>query len=345
MTTMLPRPAPAAPAPKVTNPGVQMLLAVVGSVCGTLAVGAVGTSPTAKLVGAALGAAIPAVMTLAGPYPLARAVAGVAITGGLVLTYGGFTLVSYATDQPSRFPLPPAAPEPAATSSGGGGDPSGPIGPGSHGTGLRVAPDSIHCADGGCDEAVRVSNDDDRERALGDVAIDPGGQFAIRANDCGATLAAGASCAIGIEFTPAQGAPSHARLVIPNPAAEPLSVALDGDAATATTDLEAVGDVCAPRANDDGSFVLPVAAGVAAVGGDAPAEATVAASVDGGAPTSSTVTVGGDRTTLELTVTQEQLDQGVAVTVTADPDDEIADANPINDTRVLTARTGQEFAC
>ena len=42
-----------------TRPGTQVVLAMIGSVCGALLTGALNTSPTGRLIGAALGAAIP----------------------------------------------------------------------------------------------------------------------------------------------------------------------------------------------------------------------------------------------------------------------------------------------
>ena len=93
---------------------VQVALAVVGSVCGTLITSALDTSPTVTLIGAVLGSAVPPLVTFAGPYLRLRAGVGIAVTvAALFITYGGFTLFDFATDRTETFPLPAGVPEPA----------------------------------------------------------------------------------------------------------------------------------------------------------------------------------------------------------------------------------------
>jgi hypothetical protein len=72
---------------------------------------------------------------------------------------------------------------------------------------------------------------------------------------------------------------------------------------------------------------------------------TVAASIDGGAPESGSVTVNGDATTLRPAVTQEQLDRGVTVTVTADPDGVVTETDETDNSIALTAAGDRQFAC
>ena len=66
---MSPPAATASPVPPSlrVRPSTQIALSIVGSVCGTLVTGAAGTSPTGQLIGAALGAAIPTLITVVGP--------------------------------------------------------------------------------------------------------------------------------------------------------------------------------------------------------------------------------------------------------------------------------------
>jgi hypothetical protein len=95
---------------------VQVALAVVGSVCGTLITSALDTSPTVTLIGAVLGSAIPTLVTFAGRYHHLRAGVGIAVTvAALFITYGGFTMFDFATDRTHTFPLPPAGPKPASS--------------------------------------------------------------------------------------------------------------------------------------------------------------------------------------------------------------------------------------
>ena len=96
----------------------QMVLAIAGSICGTLLTTALNTSPTVRLIGALLGSAIPPLVTFAGPYHRLRAGLAVAVTvGALVVTYGGFTLFDFATERKGTFPLPASVPQPDASAS------------------------------------------------------------------------------------------------------------------------------------------------------------------------------------------------------------------------------------
>src|SRR6266542_2440468 len=81
-----------------TRTSIQAVLAIVGSVCGTLLSGALTTSPTLKLVGAAFGAAIPPLISQAGRFHQVRAGVGIAVTvGALFLTCGGICIEVTAT--------------------------------------------------------------------------------------------------------------------------------------------------------------------------------------------------------------------------------------------------------
>jgi hypothetical protein len=334
MTTTLPKPAPETPAHRVTGQGAQTVLAVVGAVCGTLIVGAVGTAPAAKLVGAALGAAIPALMTHAGPYPLARAVAGIAVTAGFVVTYGGFTLFDYATDRPATFPLPPSVPQPDATP-----DPpitsSGSTSRSAAGLGITVSPRTLRCsAEDGCDRTVSVRSTGSRDLEIGAVEIDgPAAANFSQDGGCnGATLPRDEGCEIAIGFTAGADETAEARLVIhQNLPGDPTFVGLvgSGSGATPGVDLEPVVESCRYRlalGSIDPELLLTVA--LAVDDPDAsPAEAVaVAASIDGGDARSTTVPIAGGTGEIVLPVSADQLDRELTVAVTADPANDVAEA-------------------
>jgi len=341
MTTTLPKPAPETPAHRVTGQGAQMVLAVVGAVCGTLIVGAVGTAPAAKLVGAALGAAIPALMTLAGPYPLARAVAGIAVTAGFVVTYGGFTLFDYATDRPATFPLPPTVPQPDATP-----DPtsSGSTSHSAAGLGITVSPRTLQCtAEDGCDRTVSVRSTGSRDLEIGAVEIDgPAAASFSQDGGCnGATLPRDEGCEIAIGFTAGADETAEARLVIhQNLPGDPTFVRLvgSGSGATPRVDLEPVVESCRYRlavGSIDPELLLSVA--LAVDDPDAsPAEAVaVAASIDGGDARSTDVPIAGGTGEIALPVSADQLDRELTVAVTADPANDVAEAVEDNNVRSL----------
>jgi hypothetical protein len=97
-----------------TASATRVVLAMISSVCATLITNDLDTSPTVSLIGAALAAAVPALMTAGGRHGVTL---GIAVTTvALLVTYGGFTAFDYATDRPETFPLPAAAPQPAPPS-------------------------------------------------------------------------------------------------------------------------------------------------------------------------------------------------------------------------------------
>jgi len=122
-------------------------LAIVGSVCGTLLSGALTTSPTLKLVGAAFGAAIPPLISQAGRFHQVRAGVGIAVTvGALFLTYGGFTLLDVATGRPATFPAPPVMQSASAAD-----NPGDRLGDACGGICIEVTATSLSCTGDGCD--------------------------------------------------------------------------------------------------------------------------------------------------------------------------------------------------
>jgi hypothetical protein len=124
--------------------------AVIGAVLVTLVTGALNTSPMARLVGAALGAAIP-VLVAAGAQGII--VSGLITGGALLFTYGGFTIFDYASDKKATFPLPAALPAP------GDNGPS-PTTTTTDSLGLEVKPKKVTCDSDGCDELTVTSTGD-----------------------------------------------------------------------------------------------------------------------------------------------------------------------------------------
>jgi PASTA domain len=92
------------------SPATRVVLAMISSICVTLINNALDTSPTVTLIGAALAAAVPALITAGGAHGVTLGIGVTAVA--LFVTYGGFTLVDYAADRPQTFPLPEAAPKP-----------------------------------------------------------------------------------------------------------------------------------------------------------------------------------------------------------------------------------------
>jgi mono/diheme cytochrome c family protein len=82
----------------------RVLLSIIAATCATLIANALDWSPTVSLVGAALAAAVPALITAGGPYGIGL---GVGVTAAaLGVTYFGFTAVEATTDRPLTFPAP-----------------------------------------------------------------------------------------------------------------------------------------------------------------------------------------------------------------------------------------------
>jgi len=192
------------------KPSVQLLFAMIGSVCGTLITGALDTSPTVRLIGAVLGAAVPTLIGYAGPHTHLRATVGIAATAvALFVTYGGFTLFAFATDRPETFPLPAGVPDPDKDQSGsttvtvhGGPD-------------IKVTPESLKCTSDGC-ETVTIESTGEKPLEVRTIEFDgeAASEFS-QAGDCeNHTLDKGQDCRLTVNFTPSAPGTRLARLVI-----------------------------------------------------------------------------------------------------------------------------------
>jgi hypothetical protein len=228
--------------PKAARPtAIPMVLAVLASVCGTLVTGAFEASPSMRLFGAALGAAIPPLIAVAGPFVALRAATGVMVAAGsLLVTYSGFTVADYATNQEqSTFPLPqalpPTSPTPTPTVT-----PTTPSDMGETCAGefdelcISWTPTVLHCSVEGCDDDVTVQSTGSEVLVIGKIEFDglAAGSFS-KGGDCEnpelhRELRAGEECSITVHYTP--GEAGGARLVIhQNLPGDPTYVALEGE--------------------------------------------------------------------------------------------------------------------
>lgn len=76
---------------------------MISAICATLITNALDTSPTVSLIGAALAAGVPALITAGGGGGVAIGLGVTAVALGV--TYVGFTAADAATDRPATFPL------------------------------------------------------------------------------------------------------------------------------------------------------------------------------------------------------------------------------------------------
>jgi hypothetical protein len=262
-------------------------------------------------------------------------VAGIAVTAGFVVTYGGFTLFDYASDRAATFPLPPALPQPDATpdpSSSGSTSRSG------NGIGITVSPRTLQCTEeDGCDRTVSVRSTGSRDLEITGVQFDgaAAASFSQDGGCDGATLVRDEGCDIAIGFTPAgAGETAEARLVIhQNLPGTPSFVRLvgTGSGAEPTVNLEPVVESCRYRVAAgaaDPELVLSVALGVENADDSPVDQVAVAASIDGTEARGDTlVAVAGGPGEITVPVAAEQLDSELTVAVAADPANEVPETN------------------
>ncbi len=230
-----------------------MILAVVASVCGTLVTGAFDTSPSMRLFGATLGAAIPPLIAVAGPFAGLRAATGVLVAAGaLFVTYSGFTVADYATNQEqSTFPLPqalpPTSPTPTPTAT-----PTTPSDTAETCAGelcISVTPTVLHCSSESCDDDVTVQSTGSELLVITTIEFDgPAASSFSQNGDCEnlelhRELHEGEECSITVHYTP--GAARDARLVIHQNLPElPTFVALEGEVDPSKPAETCEGELC-----------------------------------------------------------------------------------------------------
>jgi hypothetical protein len=212
----------------VSGPQAQLVLAMVGSVCGTLITGALDTSPGVRLIGAVLGAAVPTLISYAGPHSHVRAGVGVLVTAvALFVTYGGFTLFDFATDRPETFPLPSALPQPD--------EDGGATSTTEDGLGIEVTPDLLRCSAEGCEEPVTIKSTGEELLMISEIEF-VDGEAAAEFDHDGACenerLSKDEECRLSVSFTPSgSGGTRRARLEIhQNLLGPPTYVPVEGEA-------------------------------------------------------------------------------------------------------------------
>ena len=214
------------PPPTRAGPRFELTLAMLGAVSSALVTGVLNqlhVGSTGKLVGLALGAALPPFVAVAGRRRTVRVAAAVLLTSlALVLTYSGWQI--FANVSGTRPVLPP--PDRIVESlggggSGGGGGAGGGAAGGTTGAslqmtegdlGISVSPGSIDCkAEGGCN-AVTVTSTGAAALNITRLEFEGDGASYLTATGCeGALLHRGEKCSIALRFTP-EKAPESASI-------------------------------------------------------------------------------------------------------------------------------------
>ncbi|WP_433295573.1 CARDB domain-containing protein [Actinoplanes sp. CA-030573] len=190
---------------------IATFIGVVASICGALLAEAFGHgTPTTRLVGAAVAAAVAALFSVTGPYLHLRAAAGVLVTVlALAITYSG-AKVAEAVAKPSTEifagPGSSGAADPPTTPPTTGAPSATPTGDGTCGGGvcILVQPATLHCTPTACDFPVTVSDPGGR-RALRVTRLELVGpdaaDFRYDAGCTGDEVPAGKPCRIEVAFT------------------------------------------------------------------------------------------------------------------------------------------------
>lgn len=213
------------------------MLAVIGAVLATLVIGALNTSPAARLIGAALGAAIPVLVTSGGAQGLALSML---VTGGaLFITYGGFTIFDYAEDREATFPIPRGMPPPVPSPT--------PIVRTEDGLSLEVTPETVHCDGDGCDDDVTVTSTGEELLEIRTIEFvgESASEFGYGGDCAGRALQQDDTCQISVSFNPSGvGGPRTVTLRIHQNLQGPATdVAVEGVAEGPQPPPPATGDV------------------------------------------------------------------------------------------------------
>jgi hypothetical protein len=355
---------PPEPPGKRQNAALPILLAVIGSVAGTLVSSAFNSSQNLTLLGAALGAAIPPLVAVTGPFTHLRLWAGVlTAVVALAVTYGGFTVWDKATGvEDTTFPVPetegrrttspttsPPTRWPPTTLSptNSGSSPAGATCEGELCIGW--APLQLHCSGDPCESDITVRNEGTEVLRVTGLKFtgDAAGRLWQEGTCEGQSLDRDGTCSITVRVQP--GVAGHAQLRIQQN--------LEGPASLVDIEVDALQTASSPDANLDLSlYTVPecsVIPGGALSGAD---NLTVFVAVRNSGPaqlsqlvpftlTSDTGRAGGGNTAISTGTdfTAMQIDLGLDdygrshhFTVTVDPIDEIAERDESNNTLELT---------
>ncbi len=291
------------PSPAEAGLRFQLTLALLGAVCSAVVTGVLdrlGVSPTGKLIGLAVGAAIPPFIGVAGRWQHVRVAAALLLTVGAVfLSYGGLRLFADVSGAAAIVPSPRQILE--RVTDGGddpADDPTGDVEMAEGDLGIRVSPGSIRCDESGNCNGVTVTSTGTGLLAITGLEFEGEGSTTLQASGCeDAQLAQGDSCTVTIAF--ADGEPPGSvstRLVIhqnfKGPATYvPLLAEGGGGSSTNLVVGEAVCDVPDDGADPDTgevAGVLTIEVPVSWEGASDPREVTFVVEVDGSPWLSST---------------------------------------------------------
>jgi hypothetical protein len=240
------------------NPVFQTIGSIVSAVLLTTVVAALGASPTANLVVAVLGVAIPQFITYVGPRRHIRLGVAIVVTIiALVFTYGGVKVFDAAADK-ETFPDPISTPTPTPA-------PPTPTPPVHRGPHIRVTPERLSCTATGCDSDVVIESTGTGQLRTNAIEFEGGaaGLFS-HTDDCvEKDIPADSPCRFTVTFAPTsdQGTVS-ATLVIHQNLRGPASrvpVEGSGGPVTATGNAAFDGDPICAR-GDGGALAVAVTA-------------------------------------------------------------------------------------
>jgi len=353
---MSPPAVAAAPVPTslLARPSTQIAVSILASVCGTLVTGAAGTSAAGQLVGAALGAAVPTLISVVGPSHEFRAGAGLAITAlALLVTYGGAAARDYATDSPATFPLPPGVSAPNSgerkarpDDDGGKASPitdARVVQRDAGGREIRVTPNSLACTSTQCARAVRIRSTGTAAFTVTSLEIE--GEFFEHDGACvDKTLAPGEDCRVEVRYRPTSGdEPREASLVIHQTLrGGPTRVRLTGTGPRVAPTV----DFSPPRVQsctftmgDSAQLHAQLFVSVAAAQASADTPQTVKVSAGTSAEPSDIreAPVNGAAVSLVVPIAPEDAVAGLALTVEADPHREVSESDEDNNVTSLRA--------
>jgi hypothetical protein len=342
-----------------TPAGIATLLSVVSAVAVVAVSDALGASPAMKLVGAALGAAIPPAIGVASTHWRLRLTAGLAVIGvALVFTYGGFTIFDYATKQQSAtFPQLPGLPKTSPqsdTSSQPSTSPS-PSRPPSRSTQtcdgdlcITVDPQTLDCTQGSCDGPVTIQNSGSGTLRINSIGVDGADANDFQPNgDCqDHDMPADSRCAFTVSFSPAgSNATENARLVINQNLRGPASfVTLVGTSPGGDPEPDltlSAPQRCSivPRGSLSGADALTIEIAIINNGpGSISQLVPYTLSNDGGLSGSGNTALSTDGavTPMQVDLQASDYDQDQQFTLTVDPNNVIPESNENNNTLSVT---------
>lgn len=325
-------------------PAVDLALAIVGAACGALITNAFlgDSSPTLKLVGAAIGAAVPPFVGTVGKWRHLRATAAVFVTvTALGLTYmGSFFVDEAAGRQTSTFPAPRWGPAGTTTRD----LPTSTTTPVLvDGVGIEVTPEMLNC-NPKCDSMVTIRSIGKKPLIVAAIEFDgPAKSVFQQTGACDdKQYAQLEECNFDVVFSPATTIGKQvARLVInqnlPGPA---TFVDLTGDGPPSGLDLEVSADKveCAyqPAGAVGGKDAIQVSFHLSLVNGspdDLPGLVPVVARSNSGAATSFSTAVSQDPRTVvvaALPLTTGAYNRPHDITIIVDAENKIAESFETN---------------